>query len=104
MESTSAPVIQNPLNPLDLPPIATVGKSLIFTGDTMKFNIGLIKLLPEKMVDFESLKLNDFDIEELFLNQGWKRYFDMLNGPIYLNMVKEFWMKAQVFDEVSARM
>ncbi|MCI93959.1 NBS-containing resistance-like protein, partial [Trifolium medium] len=28
----------------------------------------------------------------------------MLNGPIYTMMVKEFWMKAQVFDEVSARM
>ncbi|MCI27626.1 hypothetical protein A2U01_0048825, partial [Trifolium medium] len=104
MESTSAPVIQNPINPLDLPPIVNVGKSLVCTGDTMKFNIGLIKLLPKKMVDFESLKLNDFDIEELFINQGWKRYFDMLNGPIYSNMVKEFWMKAQVFDEVSARM
>ncbi|MCI45035.1 hypothetical protein A2U01_0066274, partial [Trifolium medium] len=56
MKSTSAPVIQNPLNPLNLPTIATVGKSLICSGDTMKFNIGIIKLHPEKMVDFESLK------------------------------------------------
>ncbi|MCI45876.1 hypothetical protein A2U01_0067115, partial [Trifolium medium] len=79
-------------------------RSLICSGDTMKFNIGLIKIHPEKMVDFESLKVNDFGIEELFINQGWKRYFDMLNGPIYTNMVKEFWMKAEVFDEVSARM
>ncbi|MCI74724.1 cullin-like protein, partial [Trifolium medium] len=31
-------------------------------------------------------------------------YFDMLNGPIYTTMVKEFWMKAQVFDEVSAKL
>ncbi|MCI56581.1 hypothetical protein A2U01_0077832, partial [Trifolium medium] len=28
----------------------------------------------------------------------------MLNGPIYTRMVKEFWMKAEVFDELSARM
>ncbi|MCI28666.1 hypothetical protein A2U01_0049868 [Trifolium medium] len=28
----------------------------------------------------------------------------MLNGPIYTRMVKEFWMKAEVFDEVSARL
>ncbi|MCI40509.1 cullin-like protein, partial [Trifolium medium] len=56
------------------------------------------------MVDFESLRVNDFDIEELFIKQGWKRYFDMLNGPIYTGMVKEFWMKAQVFNETSARM
>ncbi|MCI43010.1 hypothetical protein A2U01_0064247, partial [Trifolium medium] len=72
MESTSALVIQNLLNPLNLPPIATVGKSLICSGDTMKFNIGLIKIHPEKRVDFESLKINDFEIEELFINQGWK--------------------------------
>ncbi|MCI90439.1 NBS-containing resistance-like protein, partial [Trifolium medium] len=28
----------------------------------------------------------------------------MLNGPIYSRMVKEFWMKAEVFDELSARL
>ncbi|MCI69055.1 NBS-containing resistance-like protein, partial [Trifolium medium] len=28
----------------------------------------------------------------------------MLNGPIYSRMVKEFWMKAEVFDDVSARL
>ncbi|MCI34289.1 LRR receptor-like serine/threonine-protein kinase RCH1, partial [Trifolium medium] len=79
------------------------GKSLIYTGDVMQFNIGLIKLRSEKMVDFESLKVNGSDIEELFTNQGWKRYFDMLNGPIYTNMVKELWMKARVFDNAAAR-
>ncbi|MCI33644.1 cullin-like protein, partial [Trifolium medium] len=56
------------------------------------------------MVDFESFKVNDFDIEDLFVKQGWKRYFDMLNGPIYSRLVKEFWMKAQVYDELSARL
>ncbi|MCI86525.1 hypothetical protein A2U01_0107806, partial [Trifolium medium] len=53
--SSSAPAV-NPLNPLDLPPIATLGKSLIITGDVMKYNLCLLKLRPEKMVDFESLK------------------------------------------------
>ncbi|MCI92450.1 hypothetical protein A2U01_0113746, partial [Trifolium medium] len=62
MASSSAPVAQHPLNPLNLPLIATIGKSLIVAGDTMKFNFGLIKLRPEKMVDFESLKVNDFEI------------------------------------------
>ncbi|MCI08337.1 hypothetical protein A2U01_0029413, partial [Trifolium medium] len=102
--SSSAPATQHPLNPLNLPQITTIGKSLIFTGDIMKFNFCLLKLRPERMVDFESLRINDFDIEELFVKQGWKRYFDMLNGPIYTRMVKEFWMKAHVYDEVSARM
>ncbi|MCI55717.1 cullin-like protein, partial [Trifolium medium] len=68
------------------------------------FNIGLLKLRPEKMVDFESLKINDLDFEELFAVQGWNRYFEMLNGPIYTGMVKEFWMKARVFDRIAAKM
>ncbi|MCI97643.1 hypothetical protein A2U01_0118944, partial [Trifolium medium] len=34
--SSSAPD-GNPLNPLDLPPIATLGKSLIVTEDVMKY-------------------------------------------------------------------
>ncbi|MCI85099.1 hypothetical protein A2U01_0106378, partial [Trifolium medium] len=63
MATSSAPVVNNPLNPLNLPPIATFGKSLIVTEDVMKYNFGLLKLRPEKMVDFESLKANDFDIE-----------------------------------------
>ncbi|MCI80065.1 hypothetical protein A2U01_0101336, partial [Trifolium medium] len=54
--TSSAPVDTNPLNPLNLPPIASIGKSLIVTGDKMKFNFGLLKLRPEKMVDFEGLK------------------------------------------------
>ncbi|MCI04627.1 hypothetical protein A2U01_0025674, partial [Trifolium medium] len=103
MASSSTPVVQNPNNPLNLSPIATVGNTLIYTGDVMQFNIGLLKLRPEKMVDFESLKVNGFDVEELSTNQGWKRYFEMLNGPIYTNMVKEFWMKARVYDNVASR-
>ncbi|MCI74653.1 hypothetical protein A2U01_0095917, partial [Trifolium medium] len=38
--SSSAPVV-NPLNPLNLPLIATIGKSLIVAEDTMKYNFGL---------------------------------------------------------------
>ncbi|MCI46769.1 hypothetical protein A2U01_0068010, partial [Trifolium medium] len=83
--SSSAPV-SNLLNPLDLPPISTLGKSLIVTEDVMKYNYCLLKLRSEKMVDFKSLRANDFDIEDLFIKQGWNRYFDMLNGPIYTTM------------------
>ncbi|MCI71041.1 hypothetical protein A2U01_0092304, partial [Trifolium medium] len=38
----------------------------------MKFNFSLLKLHPEKMVDFESLRVNGFGIEDLFVTQGWK--------------------------------
>ncbi|MCI30135.1 cullin-like protein, partial [Trifolium medium] len=70
----------------------------------MDFNESVLKFWYDRMVDFKSLKANDFDVEELFINQGWKRYFEMLNGPIYTKMVKEFWMKSTVYDDLSVTM
>ncbi|MCH80290.1 hypothetical protein A2U01_0001056 [Trifolium medium] len=96
--------VQNSLNPLDLPPIVTVGGPLKVTGNVMNFSKGHLKFWYERIVDFESLKANDFDVEGLFVNQGWKRYFEMLNGPIYTRLIKDFRMKSSVFDDVSAKL
>ncbi|MCI01764.1 hypothetical protein A2U01_0022792 [Trifolium medium] len=104
MAPASTSSVQNPLNPLGLPHIVTLGKSLLLTGNVMQFNETLLKLCYDKMVDFESLKANDFDVEQLFLNQGWKRYFEMLNDPIFTKLIKEFWMKSKVYDELDAKM
>ncbi|MCI56049.1 hypothetical protein A2U01_0077300, partial [Trifolium medium] len=49
-ETSSSVHDENPLNPLDLPPIATLGRSLILAGNTMKFNYELLKIHPEKMI------------------------------------------------------
>ncbi|PNX69079.1 hypothetical protein L195_g064271, partial [Trifolium pratense] len=49
------------------------------------------------MVDFVSLKENGYDVKPYFSAQGWNKYFDMLNGPIYPDLLKKFWMKARVF-------
>jgi hypothetical protein len=50
-------------------------------------------------VDFESLKVNDVDIQDLFYDQQWKNYFEMLNGFVFYDIVKKFWNKAYVFDK-----
>jgi hypothetical protein len=50
-------------------------------------------------VDFESLKVNDVDIQDLFYDQQWKNYFEMLNGFVFYDIVKNFWNKAYVFDK-----
>ncbi|MCI24925.1 NADH-ubiquinone oxidoreductase chain [Trifolium medium] len=97
--SSSSSAVQNPLNPLNLPPIVKVGKSLQVTGNMMPFDKDALKLCFDKAVDFESLRVNGFDVEELFNKQGWNRYFEMLNGPIFAGLIKEFWMKASVFDK-----
>ncbi|PNY08865.1 hypothetical protein L195_g005402 [Trifolium pratense] len=75
-----------------------------YTGNEMKFHDSLLTLLMEKMVDFEVLKVNNFDVESYFLKQGWKRYFDMLNGPVYPDLLKHFWMKARVFTKSEAEL
>ncbi|MCI27812.1 cullin-like protein [Trifolium medium] len=103
MASASTSTVQNPLNPLNLPPIVRTGRTLNFTGDTMEFDEKLLNFCFDRMVDFESLKVNGFDVQHLFHNQGWDRYFEMLNGPIFSNLIKMFWMKASVYDEITTR-
>ncbi|KAK2404216.1 hypothetical protein QL285_053580 [Trifolium repens] len=61
-----------------------------------------MEFLTEKFVDFESLRLNGIDVQSLFYDQQWGNYFDMLNGFVYYDIVKNFWHKAYVFDEFSA--
>jgi hypothetical protein len=58
--------------------------------------------LTEKFIDFESLRVNGYDIQSLFFDQQWQNYFDMLNGFVYYDIVKNFWHKAYVFDKIDA--
>ncbi|XP_045798065.1 uncharacterized protein LOC123892318 [Trifolium pratense] len=78
-------------------------KNLQIVGNEMEFPESQLTLLPEKMTDFESLKANGFDVKPYFSAQGWDRYFEMLNGPIYPNLLKKFWMKARVFTRAEAK-
>jgi len=36
------------------------------------------------------------------MEQGWEHYFNMLNGPIYSNLVYDFWRKSEVITLVEA--
>jgi len=44
----------------------------------------------ESPVDFASLKRNGMDLEALISAQRLFGYFRMLNGPTYVNLVKDF--------------
>jgi hypothetical protein len=57
----------------------------------------------ESIVDFESLKANGKDVAYLFMDQQWRNFFDMLNGWVYFNIIRNFWVKAYLFYEASAR-
>ena len=56
----------------------------------------------ESPVDLASLKRNNVDMEAFISAQKMAGYFQMLNGPTYVNLVKEFWTRAEVFDVKSA--
>ncbi|PNX60617.1 hypothetical protein L195_g060271, partial [Trifolium pratense] len=78
-------------------------RHLQIVGNEMEFPESQLTLLSENMVDFESLKENGYDVKPYFSAQGWNKYFDMLNGPIYPELLKKFWMKARVFSKYEAK-
>ncbi|MCH80268.1 hypothetical protein A2U01_0001034 [Trifolium medium] len=56
----------------------------------------------EQPVDFEGLKANGFDVKKFFEDQGWMGYFEMLNGPVYPILVKDFWPRCDIIEQVDA--
>jgi len=52
----------------------------------------------ESLVDFASLRRNGMNLESLISVQEMFPYFDMLNGPTYVTLVKDFWARAEVYD------
>ncbi|PNX69276.1 hypothetical protein L195_g064360, partial [Trifolium pratense] len=51
-------------NRIAIPPF--IFKNMEFVGNEMEFQESLLTLLPEKMVDFNSLKVNGYDVEPYF--------------------------------------
>ncbi|KAK2435471.1 hypothetical protein QL285_020524 [Trifolium repens] len=61
-----------------------------------------MEFFTECFVDFESLRVNGVDIQNLFYDQQWGNYFDMLNGFVYYDVVNFFWNKAYIYDKFKA--
>jgi len=57
----------------------------------------------ESPVDFASLNRNEMDMKALMAAQKMFPYFDMLNGPTYVKLVKDFWIRAEVYDLEAAK-
>ncbi|KAK2414646.1 hypothetical protein QL285_037216 [Trifolium repens] len=68
-----------------------------FAKDQRPYKYDEINVAIESAVDLESIRVNGFaDVVNLYKKQGLEYYFDLLNGPTYTELVKEFWMKASV--------
>src|SRR4051812_37241466 len=55
-----------------------------------------LEVICELMVDFDSIEEHGFHIKEDIIFQGWTSLFAELYGPVYPNLVKEFWVHAVV--------
>jgi len=53
----------------------------------------------ESPVDFASLNRNGMNLDALIAAQEMFPYFHMLNGPTHVELVKDFWVRAEVYDE-----
>jgi len=69
---------------------------------TMSTPVESLEVQIESPVDFSSLQRNNMDLESLIAAQELFPYFHMLNGPTYVELVKDFWVRAEVFDEDSS--
>ncbi|KAK2374294.1 hypothetical protein QL285_075267 [Trifolium repens] len=68
-----------------------------FAKDQRPYKYDELSVSIENPVDLESIRVNGFaEVVHLYKKQGLEYYFDLLNGPTYTELVKEFWMKASV--------
>jgi len=57
----------------------------------------------ESLVDFTSLSYHGCNIKEYDESQDLMDYFNMLNGPTYMTLVRHFWVRAHVYDKMAAQ-
>lgn len=72
-------------------------KSFLFFKNVFNtLDENLLFIINEKFIDFDYLKDNGFDLRKTIRKQKLNDYFYILYGPIYINLVKEFWLNAFV--------
>ncbi|XP_058741263.1 uncharacterized protein LOC131613627 [Vicia villosa] len=63
---------------------------------TCSIPLNELEVICEMMVDFDNLEAHDIHLKDAMTFQGWQAFFYGLCGPVYLDMVKEFWVHATV--------
>ncbi|XP_058733234.1 uncharacterized protein LOC131604836 [Vicia villosa] len=55
-----------------------------------------LEVLGEMMVDFDNLEEHDIHLKDDMKFQGWEAFFYRLCGPVFPELVKEFWVRATI--------
>jgi len=58
----------------------------------------------ESPVDFASVEHHSVDVSSYLLRQDLDTYFRVLIGPTYEELVKNFWVKDEVYDKEDAKL
>ena len=73
--------------------------NLLIKSKTMAIPSESFEVQIESPVDFASLNRNGMNLDALIAAQEMFPYFHMLNGPTHVELVKDFWVRAEVYDE-----
>jgi len=73
-------------------------------GRTMSLEEWELTVQVESPVDFTSLAYYGCNIKEFYESQDLLHYFDMLNGPTNVNLIRHFWVRASVYDKHAAKL
>jgi len=72
-------------------------------GRTMSLEEWDLTVQVESPVDFTSLSYHDYNIKEYYESHDLMDYFNMLNGPTCMSLVRHFWVRAHVYDKKAAQ-
>jgi len=78
--------------------------SYLIKPKTMTIPFESFDVQVESPVDFASLKRNGMNLDALIEAQRLFDYIRMLNGPTYVKLVKDFWVRAEVYDQEAAKL
>jgi len=73
-------------------------------GRTMSIEEWELNVQVESPVDFISLVHHGCELRDIYHAQDLDDYFGMLNGPTYMNLVRHFWVRAQVYHWKAAQL
>jgi len=80
------------------------GKGYPIKGRTMKLEGWELTVQVESHVDFLLLDHHGCEHRNYFHAQGLDDYFCILSGPTYENLIKYFWVRAEIYDSHAAKM
>ena len=75
------------------------GNNLHIKPETLNLKEEDLKLIKDQIVDFKSFKVKEYPLKDYFEAHGLLDFFDLLNGPTFPYLVKDFWVRDKVFNE-----